>query len=125
MNNIKNILVSIFSGIALAIIGSYLTGHTSALVMPVSFGNLIWAWDIFVVQLLGFGLLAIASGFLVAYITNKNFLFSVVAVFLITQLYLSFVIGDGFYFYFPHILTMLVCLCAGWYVARKKFCESL
>jgi len=120
MFSIKNILVSITAGLTLANIGTFLVGYTAAFVMPTSFANFMWAWDILVVQLLGFGLLAIALAYLTVYLSKLNFSLSVLVVFIIAQLNLVFMDGS-INLYWPNILTMLICLFIGWYTACKKY----
>ncbi|MBV1907813.1 MAG: hypothetical protein KUG78_00735 [Kangiellaceae bacterium] len=121
MNLIKNTLSSVVAGLALAIIGAYLTGYTSAFVMPISFASFMWVWDILIVQFLGFGLLAIALSCLISYLSKFNFLFSVIVIFVIAQVGLFFMAGNNINLYWPNILTMLICLIIGWLIACKKY----
>jgi hypothetical protein len=121
MNLTKNILSSVVAGLILAILGVYLTGYTSALVMPTIFAGFMWAWDILIVQFLGFGLLAIVLSYLVAYLSKLNFLCSVITIFVIAQLYLFFMMGGNMNLFWPNILTMLICLFTGWFAACKKY----
>jgi len=120
MNLTKNILSSVVAGLILAILGAYLTGYTSALVMPTIFTRLMWAWDILIVQFLGFGLLAIALSYSVAYLSKLNFLCSVITIFVIAQLYLYLMMGGNMNLFWPNILTMFICLLTGWFAACKK-----
>jgi len=121
MNLTQNTLSSAVAGLALAFLGAYLTGYTSAFVMPISFANFMWAWDILIVQFLGFGLLAIALSYLIAYLSKLNFLFSVIVTFIIAQVGLFFMAGNNINLYWPNILTMLICLIIGWFIACKKY----
>lgn len=89
--------------------------------MPSGIVNFMWAWDILVVQFLGFGLLAIVSSYSVAYLTKHNFLFSVIATFIIAQISLFLMAANNLNLYWPNILTVLVCLNIGWFVACKKY----
>ena len=121
MNLTKNTLSSVVAGLILAILGAYLTGYTSAFAMPISFANFMWAWDIFIVQFLGFGLLAIVLSYSVAYLSKFNFLFSVILTFVIAQLSLFFMMGSNMNLYWPNILTILICLIIGWFTAYIKY----
>ena len=120
MNLTKNTLSSVVAGLTLAILGAYLTGYTSAFTMPISFAKFMWAWDILIVQFLGFGLLAIILSYSVAYLSKLNFLFSVIVTFVIAQVSLFFMMGSNMNLYWPNILTMLICLIIGWFTACKK-----
>ncbi|MGB2739983.1 MAG: hypothetical protein WBC60_05430 [Cognaticolwellia sp.] len=123
MNITKNTLSSVVAGLILASLGAYLTGYTSAFAMPMSFAKFMWAWDIFIVQFIGFGLLAILLSYSVAYLSKLNFLFSVIATFVIAQLSLFIMMGDSMNLYWPNILTMLTCLVLGWFIACKIYAK--
>jgi len=121
MNLTKNTLSSVAVGLIIAFLGAYLIGFTFAFTMPSGIVNFMWAWDILVVQFLGFGLLAIVSSYSVAYLTKHNFLFSVIATFIIAQISLFLMAANNLNLYWPNILTVLVCLNIGWFVACKKY----
>ena len=121
MNHAKNVFISLVSGIVLAMLGVYFTGFTASFAMPSSLANMMWAWDIFVVQFLGFGVLAIMLSYLVAYLSKLSFVYSVLAIFVIAQFVLFLITGNLFSIYIANILTMFTCLTLGWFVACKKF----
>lgn len=120
MNLIKNISISLVASLILAYLGAFFTGYTAAFVMPISFASFMWVWDVFVVQFLGFGFLAFSLAFIIVYFFRLNFLLSVFVIFVFTQFNLSIMSGS-FNLYWPHILTMLICLVTGWFTACKKY----
>jgi len=120
-------------GVLVAIFGVTVTGYTSAIAAPIklfqildpSLGSLIW--DVFVVQLLGFGVLSLVF----AYFTVKQFaltwLLTVVVAFVSSQVVLYVMNGmetspvhqpmD----FLPHLLVLVTMLSLGGYWgAREK-----
>ena len=116
----KNIFIGVLSGLLLAFVGVYLTGFTSALVMPTSFYSLIWLWDILVVQFLGFGVLAVIISYMVTHKLKVGFTNSVIVTFIFAQFILIISMGNLSMLYLPNISVMFGSLVIGWFVANRK-----
>ena len=117
MKTFKTSLLLLICGLLLGYLGAFFTGYTAAFVMPKSFAQYMWVWDALVVQFLGYGLLALAIGFIASKVSQVRTITVVLALFCVSQLYLQYPYGLSFYF--PNIIVMLLCLAVGAACAKK------
>jgi len=117
MKNGISVFAACIAGILLAYWGAYLTGYTAAFVMPKSFVELMWLWDILVVQFLGFGVLATILAFAHAKFFSGSLVKSLLVPFVISQIVLTY--PFTYILYWPHILVVFGSLSLGYWIAKS------
>lgn len=118
MNKLLPVAIAILGGLTIAFFGAHLTGYTAAVAMPKYFNTvlLMLLWDIFVVQLLGFGLVAAAFAFLYSRLCTASFLNSVIVVFGACQVSLMY--PFTYSIYWINFFVILCALTAGYLTAK-------
>jgi hypothetical protein len=125
MNKLLPIAIAILGGLSIAVFGAHLTGYTAAFAMPKSFNTvlLMLLWDIFVVQLLGFGLLAAAFAFLYSRLCTISFLNSVIVGFGACQVSLMY--PFTYSIYWVNFFVILCALIVGYLTAKVTYNKTL
>jgi len=126
----KNLVYGLVLGSTVSIIGAYLTGYSAAIASPKSFFDIfpgllgLLVWDTFVVQLLGFGIVAALCSFYVARRFDVSWPLVAVLAFFVVQLMLWVLFRlDGqniTLLMVPHWLVLLVSLFAGGYFGASR-----
>jgi hypothetical protein len=117
MKNGISVFAACIAGILLAYLGAYFTGYTAAFVMPKSFVDIMWLWDILVVQFLGFGFLATILAFAHAKLFSGSLVKSLLVPFVISQIVLTY--PFTYILYWPHILVVFGSLSLGYWIAKS------
>ncbi|MDT0627273.1 hypothetical protein [Alteromonas sp. W364] len=125
MKKLLPIAIAILGGLSIAFFGAHLTGYTAAFAMPKSFNTVLsmLLWDIFVVQLLGFGLLAAAFAFLYSRLCTGSFLNSVIVVFGACQVSLMY--PFTYSIYWVNFFVILCALIVGYLTAKVTYNNTL
>ena len=111
-----SIVTACIAGLMLAKVGSSFTGFTAAFVMPKSFANIMWLWDVFVIQFLGFGILAIVLAFIHTKFFSGSLLKSLFIPLAISQVILMYPFTSSVYW--THLLMVFGSLSLGFSIAK-------
>lgn len=123
MKTVTSIVTACIFGVLLAQAGSHITGYTAAFAMPESFAGVMWLWDIFVIQFLGFGLLGILLAFIHVKLFAGSLLTSVLVPLIVCQLVLLY--PFTYPVYWTNFLVILVSLVVGFFAARATHNRTL
>ena len=114
----KEAIISIMVGGIVTLVGVVLIGYTSAIAMPNWFSPMILIWELFVVQFVGIGIISMLAAFYLSKVQKFNPNFVVVALLVSVISFSTFYQGGKFYFYWPHLLVLVLSLVAG---SRLRF----
>ena len=120
MRYFRDVGISLAMGCFIATTGVFLTGYTAAIAMPSWLSSAIILWELLVVQFLGFGVISLLATFMLVRFCRVNSVVLVVLALLVILLLPNLWYGTPIIFYWPHAVTLLICLTVGCYLGFKN-----
>jgi len=121
----KNIIAGSFVGVAIALIGSYLIGFSSAIAVPkevseILSGSMFIIWEVAVTQFLGYGVVSLLLMFIAVSLLKLNPWLSALTAIIVCEVMLFSIYPNNYTVYIPHIFVLsLSAFLGGVFVSKK------
>ena len=121
----KDIIVGLLVGIAIAFLGVYFTGFSAAIAAPAKVAEILSGpsfilWEIAVIQFLGYGLVTILLLYFAVKLLKLNPWLCAVAALVACEAALFMAYSSDYSIYIPHVLVLVACAAFGTFMARRQ-----
>ncbi|WP_339899128.1 hypothetical protein [uncultured Gilvimarinus sp.] len=121
----KDTIIGLFIGIAIAFLGVYLTGFSAAIAVPEQIGKILSGssfiiWEVAVTQFLGYGVVTFLLLFFAVKFFKPNPWLIVLSALIACEAVLFIAYSSSYTIYIPHFLIVIGCAVLGAYLAVRQ-----
>ena len=121
----KDTIIGLFIGIAIAFLGVYFTGFSAAIAVPEQVGKLLSGpsfiiWEVAVTQFLGYGVVTFLLLFFAIKLLKLNPWLSVLSALIACEAVLFIAYSSSYRIYIPHVFIVISCAVLGAYLAVRQ-----